>query len=339
MRKFGSLAIACILAVTGLWAWYVEVHVPKGLLEKAADATARYSSSCEDECTNMLKAQTQYSESTFGLTCRRIDVEDAQFEICHRSLINPGNVGNADTLKQNQLKIRTRSLSSDISTDSIIDIGSKKTTATDRDVSYSSSDAHIFLGWIRQGDISERYSIFLKIIDGGTGDNLMDEEIFSKKCCIVNLSISYNRKNSKLLLAWNDWSHADDQNLFYAFLDITQLLNGDLNFEPIQLNTGDKWDKRSPYFLKDGEETYLVYVTGDHWGWLSYSGRQSIGVCAMSNANSPTAYQIVASNNPVGKVLKIKNGVLYYEVLSMSTLRPAEIRKMPLNRVFKMPLY
>lgn len=123
--------------------------------------------------------------------------------------------------------------------------------------------------------------------------------------------------------------------MFFGILDVNQLLPDNLMFAPQQLVFHDKWDKRNPYFLHDKDKIYLIYTTGDHWRWLAYTGRQSIGVYAMDDMIQPVEYRIIAAQKPLGRVLKIENGYLWYELLSQDASHVEELRKIQISKAFK----
>lgn len=337
MWKYAFSTLIGITAIICAGLWYVEILIPQRLFDSAIENTSKYSSICENVAilADRPAKPPLENESKRGLACRRIDLNAAEIEICHKSFIAPKTMTDVIPLKQNQIKIRARSVKYDFDANYIIDIGTGKIADSHRDVSVTSSSSYIFFGYVRQMGSPERYAISIRVLDSHTGKNLLEKEIFSKHCCIENLTISYDRRRSKLLFAWNDWSHNDDKNLFLGVLDEKQLLNGNVSFLVKQIVLKDKWDKRNPYFLIDNEKIYLVYATGDHWGWLSYSGRPSVGLYAINDKGEPTQYYIIASKKAVGKVLKIQNDYLYYELLDVGHSRVVETRKIHLNDMFK----
>jgi hypothetical protein len=123
--------------------------------------------------------------------------------------------------------------------------------------------------------------------------------------------------------------------MFFGILDESRLLQDNLVLAPKQLAFKDKWDKRNPYFLHDDDKIYLIYTTGDHWGWLAYTGRRSIGVYAMDAMIQPGQYHIIAAQKPLGKVLKIENGYACYEVLSQDASHVEELRKIHISKTFQ----
>jgi hypothetical protein len=326
MLKLGCLIFVCILIMVCTGVWYKEVYAPSRLIENAAKATSEYSSKREDEwAMTFIKGQQDYREQR-DLFCRGITLDDVEFDVCSKSVtIQRENAEPA--LMDSQIGITARSLKYNFSKEFVIDLGRGKFALSDRDLSISSSSSYIFVGWVRQLESPERYSIFLRVIDGKTGKDLLEREIFSKGFGIANLSIGYDRSSSKLLFVWNDWSYSGGEDLFYGILDVEQILGGRIEFSHKQIMVGDKWDKRNPYFLRDGERTYLINTTGDHWGLLSYSGRQSIGISVIGNNLEPMEYSIIASEGTVGKALKIEGGYVYYELLSEDGSRVEEIRK------------
>jgi hypothetical protein len=339
MRKFGLQILGGILVIALIGGWYVEIFAPQRLIKHAVEATTNYSTRCElaDEWIDSNAKPSRSSESKDGLACRRIVSNDTEIEICHRSLTHPIQNAGARPLKQNQLQIKVRSQKYHFNADSIIDIGGNRIAAADRDIAVAFSRANIYLGWLSQLDAAQQYAITLRIIDGRSGDQRLEKQIYRAACCIVNLSMYYDRNRSKLLFTWNNWSYPDHRNMFFGILDVYQLLHDNLMFVPRQLVFHDKWDKRNPYFLQDNEKIYLIYTTGDHWGWLAYSGRQSIGVYAMDDTIQPVAYRIIAAHQPLGKVLKIENGYLCYEILSQDASRVEELRKIHISKAFKAP--
>lgn len=335
MWKFGFWSIGCILAIACIVGWYRQIHVPKRMINQAVETTANHSSLCEladKKIDADLKLQ-RLSESKDGLTCRRIDLNDAEIEICQRSLVNQN--ANDRLLKQTQLKIRVRSQKYLFDTDSIVDIGGDRIAFAERDIAVVSSKTHIYFGWARQLDAARQYAITVRAFDRHTGEQQSEKEVHRTDCCIVNLSMHYEQHRSKLLFAWNNWSYPDDSNLFFGQLDVNRLQHDNLKFTPTQLVFHDRWDKRNPYFLQDGDKIYLIYTTGDHWGWLAYSGRRSIGVYVMDDAIQPVEYRIIAAQKPLGKVLKIENGDLCYELLLQDASRVEALRKIHISKAFK----
>jgi hypothetical protein len=327
----GTLVIACI------WCWYVEIYTPRRLIEKAVEATAKYSKPCdaEDQWGDLDAKPSFMVASKDGLTCRRTTFGDGQIDICHKPIVAAKPQADKASLKSNQLKVRFQSRKQSIDTRSIVDFGGSTMVSSNRDVALAFSNTHIFVGWIRQEDAAPQEAITLRMIDIRSGNQRLEKGIYRAACCLVNLALHYDPKHAKLLLAWNDWSLPDDRNLFFGELDVNQLLRDNQQFAPKQVAFKDKWDKRNPYFLRDNDKIYLIYTTGDHWGWLSYSGRQSIGVYTMDETHQPAGYYLVAAIRPLGKVLKIENGYLWYELLSQDASRIEEIRKISLNKALK----
>lgn len=337
MRKIGWQILGGILVIALIGGWYAEIFAPQRLIKHAVETTINYSTRCE-LANGWIDANAKPSrlyESKDGLACRRMALNDTEIEICHRSLILPVQNAGVHPLAQNQLKIQIRSQKYHFNADSIIDIGSNRIAAADRDIAVAFSKANIYLGWVRQLDAAKQHAITLRIIDGRTGDQRLEKQIYQAACCIVNLSMYYDRNRSKLLFTWNNWSYPDHRNMFFGILDGYQLLHDNLMFVPRQLVFNDKWDKRNPYFLQDNDKIYLIYTTGDHWGWLAYSGRQSIGVYVMDDTMQPVEYRIIAAHEPLGKVLKIENGYLCYEMLSQDASRIEELRKIDISKAFK----
>lgn len=337
MLKYGLLIFGGILVIVCIWEWFVDIYVPRRMIANAVEITANQSTRCniEDESIESDANLSQVVESIDNLRCRFFTLSDGQIEICHSDFVSSRQNTEDVPLKQNQLKIRFLSRRHDVDTSSIIDIGDNRITASFRDVAVSFSNTHIFVGWIRRQDTTKQDAITLRVIEIRTGKQRLEKEIYYKACCLVNLTLRYDPKRDKLLLAWNDWSNPDNRNLFFGGLDVNQLLQGNPLFVPKQPVFKDKWDKRNPYFLCDNDKIYLIYTTGDRWGLLAYSGRQSIGICTMEEINQAKGYYFISAEKPLGKVLKIENGLLWYEVLSQDASRIEEIRKIKLNKAFK----
>ncbi|MGD9009647.1 MAG: hypothetical protein PVG41_17105 [Desulfobacteraceae bacterium] len=337
MRKIGLQILGGILAIALIWGWYVTIYVPKRLINHAVETTINASTRCEfeDEWIDADAPPLRLYESKGGLACRRIALNDTEIEICQRSLIQTARNAGVRPLKQNQLKIQVRSQKYHFNADSIIDVGGNRIAAADRDIAVASSKTHIYIGWVRQLDPAQQSVITLRVIDNRKGTQRLEKQIYRTACCLVNLSMYYDQNRSKLLFTWNNWRYPDHKNIFFAVLDVYKLLHDNQMLVPIQLVFNDKWDKRNPYFLNDNDKIYLIYTTGDHWGWLAYSGRQRIGVYTMDDAIQPVDYRIIAARNPLGKVLKIENGYLCYQMLSQDASRVEELRKIDISKTFQ----
>jgi hypothetical protein len=333
MRKVGCLIICIALVVVCAWKGYVDFVVPKRLSEKAVQTTSQYAFKCAQDCFD--KKQERIYESKNGLLCKRIIGGGAQIEICQNPVGGNGYYSGDSLLKQGQFRIQIKK-GEKTSAIFTIDIGKGKTALLDRDIAYAFSDAYVFFSWIKHIHAPEQDLLILKIIDSRTGESIAEKEIFAKTCCLVNPAIDYDEKTSKLLFSWNDWSCPEDQNLFYGTMDIAPSLQRYTGLKVIQLNSGDKWDKRNPVFFKDGEKNYLTYATGDRWGWASYSGKYSIGICIIDDRFEPVGYRMVASRQNIGKALKIENGYLYYELFSEDESTLMEIRKIRITDAFKL---
>jgi hypothetical protein len=333
MRKVGCLILSGALFIICAWKGYVDFVAPKRLSEKAVQTTSQYAFKCAQDCFD--KKQERTYESKNDLLCKSIIRKGTQLEICQNPVGGNGYHSGDHLLKQSQFRIQIKK-GEKTSANFTIDIGKGKTALLDRNIAYAFSNANVFFSWIKHIDAPKQDLLILKIIDSRTGESIAEKEIFARTCCLVNPTIDYDQKTSKLLFSWNDWNCPEDQNLFYGTMDIVPSLQRYTGFKFIQLNSGDKWDKRNPAFFKDGEKHYLTYATGDRWGWASYSGKYSIGICIIDDRLEPVGYRMVALRQNIGKALKIENGYLYYEILSEDVSKLEEIRKIRIIDTFEL---
>lgn len=328
---FTLIMVVVILLISLMW--YKTAYLPEKLAKYVIAHTTNNSSIFKDRSDkNFDRWLNNNFGHKLGLFCAVKNIDNTEFELCVNTTDNPqNNIQNPLADSQVEIKISFPDNHKPIQT--TIDMGNYAVLSNSATI--TSSEKYFFIAWKHHNPSNNIYTIKIKTINKSTGTEISEQNLLSKGFGIENLAIGFSQKTDTLLLAWNDWSCNSSEDLFLGKIRVDDLLNSKKKIMYKQVLTKDKWDKRNPYFLKDGNNLYFAHSTGDHWGIASYNGNLSIGVSLIDAQLEPVQYSIIKAEAGTGKVLKIQNGIIYYTTISANGSCIEEVRTIPFPETFK----
>lgn len=332
MAKFGCTTIVIVLMLLVFAGWYKVSYLPERISERIIALSEQNSSKFIDCSAQDLARLTNmdYRDKP-GLFCRVQKLEDTVVEVCTNSTGNHRE-GIKNPLKESQSKITITLSKKKAPITFFIDHGDFAGIDCG---SVASSEKYIFVSWRHRNPTTTIYSLNIKVISKETGQEVIERMVLRKGFGIENPAIGYHQKTDSLLFAWNDYNFESSRDLFLGNISVDRLLDSKAHIAYRQVLTEDQWDKRNPYFLKDGNRLYFAHSTGDHWGIASHSGKPGIGVSLINDVFSPTEYSVIKAKTSAGKIVKIHDAILYYTKLSSNGSKIEEIRSIPFSKTFK----
>jgi hypothetical protein len=155
---------------------------------------------------------------------------------------------------------------------------------------------------------------------------------------ITDISIAYSEPQQNLYIVFRGLMSAEEY--YLGKISLKDFSNENLDFDYEIKKAKDNWDITNLRFFKDEitNQIYLTHTTGKYMKMMSYKGTAQKAISKIQPNLELTDYSILAANPSMHKILKIRNGILWYAIRGKADDIDEErdkIKTIPLNKLYK----